>query len=74
MTTEVALIESDRNRGVRLLGRTSAPEIIGLVREHLIDELDAESEEKPAQLRLVSEHEESATDREPKTHGQRKQK
>ena len=71
--TAVAMTESDRNRGVRLLGRSSAPEIIGLVREHLIDELDSTSKEKPARLRLVSDHEESATDREPKTPESRKE-
>ena len=64
MTTQVALIESDLSRGVRLLGRTSAPEIIGLVREHLIDQLDSESEEKPAPPGIGSDREKPGADRE----------
>ena len=62
MTTEVALIESDQNQGVRLLGRTSAPEVIGLVRDHLINRLDSESAEKPATPRVISNREEPRAD------------
>ena len=62
MTTEVALIESDQNQGVRLLGRTSAPEVIGLVRDHLINRLDSESVEKPAPHRVISDRKERRAD------------
>ncbi|MCH7869260.1 MAG: hypothetical protein IH881_16320 [Myxococcales bacterium] len=64
MTTEVALIESDQNQGVRLLGRTSAPEVIGLVRDHLINRLDSESAEKPATPGVISDREEPRADQE----------
>lgn len=64
MTTEVALIESDQNQGVRLLGRTSAPEVIGLVRDHLINRLDSESAEKPATPWVISDRKEPRADQE----------
>ena len=57
MTTEVALIESDQNQGVRLLGRTSTPEVIELVRDHLIGRLDSASEEKAAPPGAISNRE-----------------
>lgn len=41
MTLGVALIESSRETGSRLLGRTENAEIVEMVREYLIEEQEA---------------------------------
>ena len=43
MTVEIALLEwGDRSGGIRLLGRSTAPDLVELVRHHLVSELQSE--------------------------------
>ena len=53
MGLEVALLESDPDRGVQILGRTTNPELIQQLRAHLINRLDLI--EPPQALRAVSD-------------------
>ena len=54
MQVEVALLEWAYERGgVRLLGRSSDPELVEAVREHLVQQLGSERQGGPAALRLL---------------------
>jgi hypothetical protein len=53
MTIEVALIDSDARRGVRLLGRSADSDLVEAVREHLVDQLQRRTDSEPPQLHLV---------------------
>jgi len=54
MGLEVALLESDPERGVQILGRTNKPDLVSLIRDHLIDRLDCnEPSRDPLGLRVV---------------------
>jgi len=55
MRLEVALLESDTDRGVRILGRTTDATLVASVRGHLIERLNQppENQQEPAALTLV---------------------
>jgi hypothetical protein len=55
MGLEVALMQSDPDRGVRILGRTTDATLVAAVRGHLIERLNQppENQQEPAALRLV---------------------
>ena len=55
MRLEVALLESDPDRGVRILGRTTDAALVASVRGHLIERINQppESQQEPAAVRLV---------------------
>ena len=54
MGLEVALIErEDVNGGLRLLGRSSDPDLIEAVREHLVHRLQTDGPSPVATLRLI---------------------
>jgi hypothetical protein len=70
MGLEVALLESDPDRGVRILGRTTDATLVASVRGHLIERLNQppESQQEPAALRLVSRLDpDGGLDRDPET-------
>ena len=53
MTMEVALLQwGDGNSGVRLLGRSTASELVDLVRQHLVEELETGLSEREARPSL----------------------
>ena len=54
MALEVALLESDPDRGVRIMGRTTDETLVALVREHLIERLDQpQNQQELSALTLV---------------------
>ncbi len=55
MRLEVALIESDPDHGVRILGRTTDATLVASVRGHLVERLNQppENQQEPSALRLV---------------------
>jgi hypothetical protein len=55
MRLEVALLESDPDRGVRILGRTTDATLVASVRGHLIGRLNQppENQQEPTALTLV---------------------
>jgi hypothetical protein len=70
MRLEVALLESDPDRGVRILGRTTNATLVAAVRGHLIERLDQppENQQEPAALTLVPRLDaDKSPDRDPET-------
>jgi hypothetical protein len=55
MRLEVALMQSDPDRGVRILGRTTDATLVAAVRGHLIERLNQPShdQQEPPALNLV---------------------
>jgi hypothetical protein len=55
MKLEVALMQSDPDRGVRILGRTTDATLVAAVRGHLIERLNQPSQDQPepSGLKLV---------------------
>jgi hypothetical protein len=70
MGLEVALLESDPDRGVRILGRTTDATLVASVRGHLIERFNQppENQQEPAALRLVPRLDpDGSPDRDPET-------
>jgi len=64
MHVEVALIETDPRRGVRILGRSADPKLVQSVRAHLVDRLQEDPEPTMAVFRPVWPHPSSEGDAE----------
>ena len=54
MTIEVALIQTDPNWGVKILGRCRDPELVEVVREQLVTELNTQEIPSSPLLRIVN--------------------
>ena len=70
MGLEVALMQSDPDRGVRILGRTTDATLVAAVRGHLIERLNqpSENQQEPPALQLVpSLDADKSPDRDPET-------
>jgi hypothetical protein len=68
MRLEVALLESDPDRGIRILGRTTDAALVASVRGHLIERLNQppENQQEPAAFRLVPRRDpDGSLDRDP---------
>jgi hypothetical protein len=70
MGLEVALLQSDPDRGIRILGRTTDAGLVGLVRGHLIERLNQppQDQQDPPTLTVVPRIDpDESPDRDPET-------